>query len=42
LAGHALAGYPSKVSVEKLYDEKDFQRATQALIWALPALGFHG
>jgi len=36
------AGYPSKASVEKLYDEMDFQRATQAFIWALPAVGFHG
>jgi hypothetical protein len=36
------AGYPSKASVEKLYDEMDFHRATQAFIWALPAVGFHG
>ena len=36
------AGYPSKASIEKLYDEMDFQRATQAFIWALPAVGFHG
>src|SRR5499427_3238968 len=36
------AGYPSKATVEKLYDEMDFQRATQAFIWALPAVGFHG
>jgi hypothetical protein len=36
------AGYPSKASVEKLYDEMDFQRATQSFIWALPAVGFHG
>jgi hypothetical protein len=35
-------GYPSKATVEKLYDEMDFQRATQAFIWALPAVGFHG
>jgi hypothetical protein len=35
-------GYPSKAAVEKLYDEMDFQRATQAFIWALPAVGFHG
>ena len=26
-------GYPSKSTVEKLYDEMDFQRATQAFIW---------
>jgi hypothetical protein len=36
------AGYPSKASVEKLFDEMDFQRATQAFLWALPAVGFHG
>jgi len=35
-------GYPSKESTEKLFDEMDFQRATQAYIWALPAVGFHG
>src|SRR5262249_51141988 len=34
-------GYPSKDTAEKLYDEMDFQRATQAYIWALPAVGFH-
>jgi hypothetical protein len=36
------AGYPSRASAEKLFDEMDFQRATQAFIWALPAVGFHG
>lgn len=30
-----------KATAEKLYDEMDFQRATQAFIWALPAVGFH-
>ena len=29
-------GYPSRESVEKLFDAMDFQRATQAYIWALP------
>ncbi|MGZ2426201.1 DUF1254 domain-containing protein [Rhizobium laguerreae] len=29
-------GYPSAKSVGKLYDEIDFQRATQAYIWATP------
>ena len=29
-------GYPSRDSVHKLFDEMDFQRATQAYIWALP------
>jgi hypothetical protein len=33
-------GYPTKATAEKLYDEMDFQRATQAFIWALPAVGF--
>src|SRR5262249_13018091 len=35
-------GYPTKATAEKLFDEMDFQRATQAFIWALPAVGFHG
>lgn len=30
------SGYPSDESVRKLYDELDFQRATQAYIWATP------
>jgi hypothetical protein len=29
-------GYPTKETVEKLYDERDFQRACQAYLWALP------
>ena len=34
---HGFAqSYPSKASVQKLYDELDFQRATQAYLWALP------
>ncbi|MFM9047835.1 MAG: hypothetical protein ACKOOH_09320, partial [Cyanobium sp.] len=33
-------GYPSKATAERLYDELDFQRATQAYLWALPAVGF--
>ncbi|MCE2839582.1 MAG: DUF1254 domain-containing protein, partial [Cyanobium sp. 49614_E6] len=33
-------GYPTKATSAKLYDELDFQRATQAYIWALPAIGF--
>ncbi len=33
-------GYPSAETAQKLYDEMDFQRATQAYIWALPAVGF--
>lgn len=31
-------GYPSNESVEKLYDEIDFQRASQAYIWGLPLM----
>jgi hypothetical protein len=31
-------GYPSQESVQKLYDEIDFQRACQAYIWGLPML----
>jgi hypothetical protein len=27
-------GYPSKATAERLFDEMDFQRATQAFIWA--------
>ena len=33
-------GYPSRESVEKLFDAMDFQRATQAYIWALPTVSF--
>ena len=29
-------GYPTQETVEKLYDERDFQRACQAYLWALP------
>jgi hypothetical protein len=29
-------GYPTKETVEKLYDERDFQRACQIYLWALP------
>src|SRR6516165_11637374 len=35
-------GYPTGATAEKLFDEMDFQRATQAFMWALPAIGFHG
>jgi hypothetical protein len=34
-------GYPSKEAVEKLYDEMDYQRASQIFLWGLPAVGFH-
>jgi hypothetical protein len=33
-------GYPTKQTVEKLYDERDFQRACQLYLWSLPAVSF--
>ena len=33
-------GYPTEQTLEKLYDERDFQRACQAYLWALPAVSF--
>jgi len=33
-------GYPSDATVEKLYDERDFQRGCQAYLWSLPAVSF--
>ena len=33
-------GYPTRETVEKLYDERDFQRACQAYLWGLPAVAF--
>jgi hypothetical protein len=33
-------GYPTDATIEKLYDERDFQRACQAYLWALPAVSF--
>ena len=33
-------GYPTSATSQRLYDELDFQRATQAYLWALPAVGF--
>src|SRR5262245_38279015 len=35
------SGYPSKETTQKLYDEMDFQRASQAYIWGLPAVGLN-
>lgn len=34
------SGYPTKETVEKLYDERDFQRACQAYLWSIPAVSF--
>ncbi len=31
-----IAGYPTDATVEKLFDELDFQRAVQAYIWSVP------
>ena len=31
------SGYPTDETVQKLYDELDFQRAVQAYLWAMPA-----
>jgi hypothetical protein len=36
-----VSGYPSDETVEKLYDEIDFQRACQAYLWGIPAVGLH-
>jgi hypothetical protein len=33
-------GYPTRDTARRLYDEMDFQRASQAYLWALPAVGF--
>jgi hypothetical protein len=33
-------GLPAEATVEKLYDERDFQRACQAYLWSLPAVSF--
>jgi hypothetical protein len=33
-------GYPTDAAVEKLHDERDFQRACQAYLWSLPAVSF--
>jgi hypothetical protein len=35
-------GFPTAESAKMLFDESDFQRATQAYLWALPAVGFQG
>src|SRR5690242_7280432 len=31
-------GYPTKETSQKLYDEMDFQRASQAYMWSVPAV----
>jgi len=37
-----INGFPTAEAAMKIFDESDFQRATQAYLWALPAVGFHG
>ncbi len=38
--GGFAGGYPTLASTEKLTDELDFQRATQAYLWALPLVSY--
>jgi hypothetical protein len=33
-------GYPTDATIDKLYDERDFQRGCQAYLWSLPAVAF--
>ena len=33
-------GYPSRKTVDRLYEEIDFQRAVQAYLWTLPTVGY--
>jgi hypothetical protein len=33
-------GYPTDATIDKLYDERDFQRTCQAYLWSLPAVSF--
>lgn len=33
-----IDGYPTDATVEKLFDEMDFQRAVQAYIWSIPVV----
>lgn len=35
------SGYPTDETVQKLYDEMDFQRASQAYLWGIPAVGIN-
>jgi hypothetical protein len=35
------SGYPSDETVNKLYDEMDFQRACQGYLWGIPAVGLN-
>ena len=33
-------GFPTDATIEKLYEERDFQRACQAYLWSLPVVAF--
>lgn len=35
-------GYPDQKGIDTIYDELDYQRACQAYVWALPAVGMEG
>jgi hypothetical protein len=35
------SGYPTAETVQRLYDEMDFQRASQAYLWGIPAVGLN-
>ena len=35
------SGSPTPQTVQKLYDEMDFQRASQAYLWGIPAVGIN-
>lgn len=35
-------GYPDQEGVDAIFEEMDFQRASQAYLWALPAVGMEG
>jgi hypothetical protein len=37
-----INGFPTAEAAQKIFEESDFQRASQAYLWALPAVGFHG
>jgi hypothetical protein len=35
-------GYPDQSGIDTIFDELDYQRASQGYIWALPALSMEG
>ncbi len=38
--GGFAGGYPTNATVEELFDEMDFQRGTQAYLWAVPLVSY--